>query len=127
MIPLPGRSRIGSIVVLVLGAAAAMLVARGLAVGATTRVTVEQLWASSDSYQDRRVETEGVVRVFAPRTSEEYYVLEQAGQYRVGLRGVPPERLRLLVGRTVEVEGIARFREEAGIAIEVERLTLVPR
>lgn len=90
--------------------------------GQAVAVTVRQLWRSAEAYEGERVKTDGVVRVFSPGSPDEHYALEQAGQYRVGLRGAPDRELARLVGATVAVEGVLRFEEGFGFAIQVERL-----
>jgi hypothetical protein len=69
------------------------------------------------------------MRVFAPGTTDEHFAIEQAGQDRVGLRGLPAATLTPLVGTAVAVRGMFGFEEGFGIAIRVEAiapLTTVP-
>lgn len=84
-------------------------------------VTVGQLWQHASQYEGKRVKTDGVVRIFSPGPNE-YFVIEQAGQYRVGLRGRANTELEPLVGQTVTAEGIVHFKEGFGYYIDVEHL-----
>jgi hypothetical protein len=90
---------------------------------AVVGATVRQLAQSPGAYEGVRVATTGVVRVFAAGSADEYFVLEQAGQDRVGLRGAPAAALTPLVGTAVAVRGVFRFEAGFGIAIGVEQIT----
>ena len=84
--------------------------------------TVRQLWDWPGSYDGTRVRTQGVVRVFAPGTADEHFVVE-AGSYRVGLRGASDAALTPLVGTPFAVAGVLRFEEDFGVALDVEEIT----
>ncbi|HEY7031467.1 MAG TPA: hypothetical protein VH482_09085 [Thermomicrobiales bacterium] len=87
--------------------------------------TVRQLARAPAVYEGEHVATEGDARVFAAGRADEYFVLEQAGQDRVGLRGVPAATLTPWVGSAVAVDGVFRFEEGFGIAIRVEEIAPV--
>lgn len=80
--------------------------------------TTRQLWESPEAFEGRTVRTNGVLKVFSEGASDEHYVVEQEGQYRVGVRGPPADELRPLVGREVAVEGVLRFSGDFGVFIE---------
>lgn len=52
----------------------------------------------------------------------EHFVLEEAGQFRVGLRGADRQRLLSLVGRAATAIGRFHFDEKIGGYIQVEAL-----
>ncbi len=91
---------------------------------AVVTATVRQLWLSPESYEGKRVATSGIVRVFLAGSPNEHFVVEQAGQHRVGLQGVERAQLVSLLGALISVEGVLRIEEEVGIYIQVEELTL---
>ncbi|MBI2913738.1 MAG: hypothetical protein HYY03_07450 [Chloroflexi bacterium] len=84
--------------------------------------TTRQLWESPEAFEGRTVRTDGILRVFSEGTADEHYVVEQEGQYRVGVRGPSVEELRPLVGREVAVEGVLRFAEDFGVFIEAREV-----
>ena len=88
---------------------------------APTAATVRQLWEWPASYDGTRVQTDGVVRVFAPGAAGEHFVVED-GSYRVGLRGAPAAALTPLVGTPVAVDGVLRFEEGFGVALQVDEI-----
>jgi hypothetical protein len=116
-----GRILIGLIVMIVIIAGASRLLTSSGEHEGTAMVTVGQLWQHASQYEGKRVKTEGIVRIFSPGANE-YFVIEQAGQYRVGLRGLANRDLESLVGQTVTVEGVVHFQEGFGYYIEVEQL-----
>jgi hypothetical protein len=63
--------------------------------------------------------------LFSSGTPDEHYAVEQGRQYRVGIRGLTAARLRPLVNRVVEVEGVLRFKADFDAYIQVTRI--VPR
>lgn len=85
-------------------------------------VTVQQLARNPEAYNGQRVRTTGVARVFFPGAADEHFVVEQAGQDRVGLRGVSSAMLTPFVGTPVVVDGVAAFEPGFGVAIRVERI-----
>ncbi len=91
---------------------------------AVVTATVRQLWLSPETYEGKRVATSGIVRVFLSGSPKEHFVVEQAGQHRVGLQGVERARLVSLLGALISVEGVLRIEEGVGIYIQVEQLTL---
>ena len=91
-----------------------------------TTATVRQLWEWPESYDGTRVQTEGVVRVFAPGTADEHFVVED-GAYRVGLRGESDAALTPFVGTPVAVDGVLRFEEGFGVALHVEEIAPLAR
>jgi hypothetical protein len=116
------RMLIGLIGLIVIVAGASRLLTGSGEPEGTAMVTVGQLWQHASQYEGKRVETEGVVRIFSPGP-DEYFVIEQAGQYRVGLRGPANSALEALVGQTVTVKGVVHFKEGFGYYIEVGQLT----
>ncbi len=81
--------------------------------------TLLQLTQRTDVYQDKRVLVTGDVRVFEAGTPDEYYVLEEAGQFRVAIRGLPLTTLRPLTNARMVVEGVYHFKDGVGRYIDV--------
>lgn len=86
--------------------------------GPPVQVSVQQLWQAPEAYQGTRVRTNGLLRVFAPGSASEYFVAEQAGQYRVGVRGFDRAVLEPLIGREVRIEGTLQIDSQFGIFID---------
>ncbi|HET7093530.1 MAG TPA: hypothetical protein VFI22_08640 [Thermomicrobiales bacterium] len=85
-------------------------------------VTVHELAMNPTAYDGLRVRASGVARVFSAGGADEHFVVEQGGQDRVGLRGMPSAALTPFVGTPVVVEGVAGFEPGFGAAIRVERI-----
>lgn len=81
--------------------------------------TLLQLTQRTDVYQDKRVLVTGDVRVFEAGTPDEYYVLEEAGQFRVAIRGLPLTTLRPLTNARMVVEGVYHYEDGVGRYIDV--------
>lgn len=62
-------------------------------------LTVREIWQDAEAHRGKLVRTSGLVRAISRGTADEHYVLEEAGQFRVGLRGISRDRLRRLEGR----------------------------
>lgn len=93
----------------------------------TIHVSPRQLAAAPETFEGERVATSGVVRVFEADTPNEYYVVEEAGDYRVGLRGVPNATLRPLVGLAVDVAGTFDFSPTVGVYLQVTTIARAAR
>jgi hypothetical protein len=109
------------VVIVVVAGASRLLTGSGDDEG-TAMVTVGQLWKNASQYEGQLIHTEGVVRLFSPGP-DEYFVIEQAGQYRMGLRGRSNAQFESLVGQTITVEGTVHFKDGFGYYIEIEHLT----
>lgn len=100
-----------------------LLVARlRQAPGPTIAVTVQELQTAPDAYRGRTVTTRGVVRIFDAGAPDAYAVLEDAGQERVGLRGLPLARLAAWRGAVVRVTGVVHFDPAFGLYLQVMHL-----
>lgn len=84
-----------------------------------TTPTILQLVQQSDFHEGDRVRVTGDVRVFEPDAPGEYYVLEQDGQFRVAIHGLPLDTLRPLTDERITIEGEFRFEDGVGRYIEV--------
>jgi hypothetical protein len=115
------RMLIALIVMVLIVAGAARLLTESDDTGGTETVTVGQLWQHASQYEGKPVQTTGIVRIFSPGPNE-YFVIEQAGQYRIGLRGLPNAELEPLVSQTVTVTGTVHFEDGFGYYIAIEHL-----
>ena len=79
-----------------------------------------------DVYVGERVLVTGDVRVFEPGTAGEYYVLEEAGQYRVAIHGLSLATLRPLTNRKMTIEGVFRYKDGVGRYIDVAGWSIPP-
>ncbi len=85
--------------------------------------TLVDLVRQSESFEGERVRVSGDVRVFEAGTPDEYYVLEQDGQYRVAMHGLPNTTLRPMTNGRMTVEGEFHFEEGVGRYIDVTAWT----
>ena len=98
---------------------------RGLADGAhPVRVTTQDLWLHRERWAGRRVETEGVLKVFLAGTPLRHYALED-GRYRAGVVGLAPSAPAPLLGRRVLAVGVFVFDEKRGGVLESPELYLI--
>lgn len=88
--------------------------------------SLEQLNRQPEGYEGDQVRATGIVRVFEPGTRGEYYVLEEAGQYRVGIHGVPLATLRPLTNAQMTIQGTFRFKDGVGVYVDVTRWSIPP-
>lgn len=88
--------------------------------------SLERLNRQPEGYEDDRVRVTGVVRVFEAGTPGEYYVLEEAGQYRVGIHDVPLAILRPLTNGPMTIQGVFHFKDGIGVYIDVAHWSLPP-
>lgn len=88
--------------------------------------TLVRLVRQSESWEGERVRVTGDVRVFEAGTSGEYYVLEEGGQYRVAIHGLPLATLRPLTNGRMTVEGIFHFEDGVGRYIDATDWTTPP-
>ena len=108
--------------VLAAAVVAGLLVASGwwLTHRGATSVALAQLAAKQESYNDKQVHTEGVVREFQDPDGSRYYVIEDSRPNRVELKpdtvGAP------YVSRQIAVTGQFHWDERNGRSIMVERL-----
>jgi hypothetical protein len=87
--------------------------------GEALRPTLVDLVRQTAWYEGKRVRVTGDVRVFEAGTPDEYYVLEQDGQYRVAIHGLPLSTLRPLTNAQMTIEGDVHFEEGVGRYIDV--------
>lgn len=81
--------------------------------------TLVRLVRQPESYEGELVRVTGDVRVFEGGTPGEYYVLEEGGQYRVAIHGLPLATLRPLTNGRMTVEGVFHFEDGVGRYIDV--------
>lgn len=81
--------------------------------------TLSRLARQSEAFEGKRVRVTGDVRVFEAGAPGEYYVLEEGGQYRVAIHGVPLSTLRPLTNGQMTIEGVFRYEDGVGRYIDV--------
>lgn len=88
--------------------------------------TLLRLTQDQDSFTGERVRVTGDVRVFEAGKPDEYYVLEEAGQYRVAIHGLPLATLRPLTNGRMTVEGVFHYKDGVGRYIDVTSWSIPP-
>lgn len=124
MIAAKGRARgvwLGA-TLLAAGTASLVLVLHATVDEAPLNATPSRLTASPERFQGDLVRATGILRVFSEGSQAEHFVIEGNGQSRVGLREIPPQVLRPLIGAHVVVEGIFGFAEDFGFFISIRRI-----
>lgn len=87
---------------------------------------LKRLNRQPDGFEGKHVRATGVVRVFEAGTPDEYYVVEEAGQYRVAIHGVPLAALRPLTNTPMTVQGVFHFKQGIGVYIDVTSWSVPP-
>lgn len=88
--------------------------------------SLQRLNRQPDGYEGKQVRATGIVRVFEPGTVGEYYVLEEAGQYRVAIHGLPRATLRKYTNRSMTVEGVFHYKDGVGVYIDATGWSFPP-
>lgn len=88
--------------------------------------SLQQLNRQPTGYEGKRVRATGIVRVFEPGKADEYYVLEEAGQYRVAIHGLARATLRPLTNTPMTVQGIFRYKDGVGVFIDTTSWSVPP-
>lgn len=88
--------------------------------------SLQRLNQQPGGYEGKRVRVTGTVRVFEAGKPDEYYVLEEAGQYRVAIHGLPLATLRPLTNTQMTVQGDFHYKDGVGVYIDVTAWSIPP-
>ncbi len=114
------------VVLIVILTAAEWLSGRTSPSGQLLTPSLEQLNQQPAGYEGERVRATGTVRAFEPGTAGEYYVLEEAGQYRVAIHGLPLTTLRPLTNEQMTVQGLFHYKDGVGVYIDASGWAVPP-
>ena len=87
------------------------------------KVPIKTFFHSRRAYLGKRVEVEGILKLFLKGTAKEHCAIESDDVFRVGVSGVERSELDALIGAAVRAVGVFRFNEKRGGYLESASLT----